>query len=78
VIVAPATKNTAPKNHPKDILCDENYLYRIILVHLASNIVFTTSFRRLDIELIKLKISSALLTHSLTHCLTTDARLETK
>ena len=41
VLVCP-TQNTVFINHPKDILYDENYLYKIILVHLASNIVFTT------------------------------------
>jgi len=28
------------KNHPKDILHDDNHLYRMILVHLTSNILF--------------------------------------
>jgi len=30
------------KNHPKDILCDKNHLYRIVLIHLTSNDVFKT------------------------------------
>jgi len=37
-VAAPATKNSASKNHSKDILCDTG-----ILVHLASNIVQNTS-----------------------------------
>ena len=41
-IAVPAAKNTIFENHPKDILCNKNHLYKIILVHLASNIVFTT------------------------------------
>ena len=28
VIVTPTTKNATTKNHPKDILCNENNLYR--------------------------------------------------
>ena len=49
VIVVPAATS---KNHHKDILCDENHHYRIILVHLASNIVFISknTFRWLDIK----------------------------
>jgi len=38
----PATKNAASKNHPTDILCDKNHLYRIVLVHLISNVAFKT------------------------------------
>ena len=30
------------KNHPKDIVCNENHLCKTILVHLTSIIVFTT------------------------------------
>jgi len=41
-IVAHAAKNAASKNHPKDILHDENHLYRIVLVHLTSNVAFKT------------------------------------
>ena len=40
VIVVPAAKNSTFKNHPKDILCNQNNLYRIILAHLVSNIVY--------------------------------------
>jgi len=43
VIVAPATKNAALKTRcPKDILHDKNYIYRIVLVHLTSNVAFKT------------------------------------
>ena len=41
------------KNHPKDILCDKNHLYKILLVHLTLNAVFKTKekiFRWLDIQ----------------------------
>ena len=41
-IIAPTAKNATSKNHPKDILCNENHLNRVILVQLESNIVFTT------------------------------------
>jgi len=37
----PAAKNTASKNHPKDILQNKNHLYRIVLVHLTLNFAFT-------------------------------------
>ena len=37
MIVAPAAKNAASKNHPKDILRD---LYRIVLIYLTSNVAF--------------------------------------
>ena len=40
-IVVLAAKNAASKNHFKDILCDKNCLYGII-VHLTSNVVFKT------------------------------------
>ena len=40
--VAPAAKNAASKNHPKDILHDKNHLYRVVLVHLTSNVAFKT------------------------------------
>jgi len=43
MIVAPIAKlNVASKNHPKEILCDKNHLYGILLVHLTSNVAFTT------------------------------------
>ena len=83
VIEALATKNTTSKDHPKDILHDNNYLYRILLVALASNIVFTTSgventFRQLNIYIFNHKNSKFCLPYSLTHSLITVARLETK
>ena len=42
MIVVPATKNAASKNHPKDILHDKNHLYRIVLVHRTLNDAFET------------------------------------
>jgi len=41
-IVVSTAKKATSKNHPKDILCNEDHLYWIILVHLASNITFIT------------------------------------
>jgi len=40
MIVAPAAKNAASKNHLKVILQDKNHLYGIVLVHFASNVAF--------------------------------------
>jgi len=50
-IVAPAAKNAASKNHAKDILCDKNHLYGIVLVHITLNVAFKTEniFRWLNI-----------------------------
>ena len=42
MIAVPAAKKAASKNNPKDILCNENHLYGVILVHLALNIVLKT------------------------------------
>jgi len=42
VIVAPAAKNAASKNHLKDILRDKNHLCGIVIVHLTLNVVFKT------------------------------------
>ena len=42
VIVVPAAKNAASKNHPKDTLRGKNHLYRIVLVHLTLNVAFKT------------------------------------
>ena len=83
MIVSPAAKNAASKSHPKDILCYNNHLYRIVLVLLALNIVFTAknNFKWLDIDFFKnckdLKFCqphslthSHSPTHSLTHSLT--------
>jgi len=52
VIVVPAAKNDASKHYPKDIFCDKKYLYRIVLVHIASNVVLKQEniFRLLDFE----------------------------
>ena len=33
-IVATDAKNTASKNHPKDILCDKNHFYAIVQVRM--------------------------------------------
>jgi len=41
-IVAPAAKNAAANNHPKDILRNKNHLSIIILVYLTSNDAFKT------------------------------------
>ena len=41
-MVVPASKNATSKNRPKDILPDKNHLYRMVLVHLASNSTFKT------------------------------------
>jgi len=38
----PATKNAASKTIQIGILHDKNHLYRIVLVHLTSNVVFKT------------------------------------
>ena len=47
-------QNTVFKNHPREIFCDENHLYGMILLHLTSNnimafIIKNTAFQ--DIEL---------------------------
>jgi len=42
VIVVPAAKSAASKNHPKDILHKENHPYEIALVHLTLNVMFKT------------------------------------
>ena len=49
-ILVQAAKNTIFKNHPIDILYDENHLYRIILVHLTSNFAFKNTLRWLIIK----------------------------
>ena len=36
-------KNIAFKNQLRNFLCDENHLYRIILIHLALNVALTTN-----------------------------------
>ena len=46
--VVPGAKSATSKNHPKDILCDENHLYRIILVQILY-LQLENSFRQLDI-----------------------------
>jgi len=38
-ILAPAAQNDAFKNCPRNILCDENHLYEIVLINLMQNIV---------------------------------------
>jgi len=50
VIVAPAAKNVALKNH---ISRDKNQLYRIVLVQLTSNVAFKTRKHFQDIEFLK-------------------------
>ena len=37
-----ATKNAAFKNQLRNVLCDENHLYGIILAHLTSNVALKT------------------------------------
>ena len=37
-----ATKNAAFKNQLRNVLCDENHLYGIILTHLTLNVALKT------------------------------------
>ena len=69
MIVVPAAKNAISKNHPGDILWDENHLYRIMLVHPASNFV-ENIFKRLDTFL----KSQKFMPHSLIHLLAEKSR----
>ena len=64
------TKNTTFKNQLGNFLCDENHLYRIILVHLTSNIALKTRKHLLAAEYrIFFKSSKLEITHSLPdHC----------
>ena len=64
-----AAKNTAFKNQLRNFLRDENHFYRIILVHLTSNVVLKkeNTYWRPDIEFLKNRQNSKFhLTHSLT------------
>ena len=37
VKISQAAQNSAFKNHPRDILHDENHIYRLVLVHIIHN-----------------------------------------
>ena len=74
-----AAKNTAFKNQLRNFLCDENHLYRIILVHLTSNVVLKTRKHLLAAGYrIFLKIVKTQNFVSLTYSPTTVASLEPK
>ena len=66
----PHSQNCYIKNHPRDILHDENHLYGIVLVHLTWNTVLKIrkhTFGQLDIDfknLVKFCLSHCLTDHS--------------
>ena len=65
--------------HPKDILHDKNHLYRIVLIHLTSNVAFKTRKHFSDgWILIFFKTIKPQNFVSLSHCLTTFASLDAK
>ena len=78
--VSHASQNSAFKNHPKDISHSENHLYRIVLVHLIHKTALNTT-KHLQVagyKIFKNCQKSPILSHCLTHCLTTVASLEPK
>ena len=55
-----AVQNPAFKNHPIDILLDENHLYGIVLVHIIHKTVLNTTKRLLVAGYRILKIAKTL------------------
>ena len=76
-----AAKFSAFKNHPRDILRDENHLYGIVLVYIVHKTALNTT-KRLQVAgynfFLNRQNSNFRLTASLPHSLTTVASLEPK
>ena len=75
-----AAQNSAFKNHPTDILHSENHLYGIVLVHIIHKTVVNTT-KHLQVagyKIFKHRQKLQILSHCLTHCLTTVASPEPK
>ena len=69
---------SAFKNHPRDILCDENHLYGIVLVHIIHKTALNIT-KQLQVAGYRiLKIAKTRILDSLPHSLTTVTRLEAK
>ena len=72
-----ASKNSVFKNHPRDILRDENHLYAIVLVHIIYKTALNIA-KHLQVAGYRILNNHQNSNFSLTASLTTVARLEAK